>query len=157
LTPWAKRIAVALTISIAVNLLLAGYLVGNRFRSQQSANVGFGPGYGPGRGIGRMMGGGRGVGNCAFRGRPAIRAAIEPRESELSAHREAITKARDAVRAAFGSEPFDRGAAEQALTTLRLRSQQGQEATHHAIVETAVRGTAEQRLELARDFSASDP
>lgn len=156
MTPWAKRLAVALTISIAVNLLLAGYLVGNRFRSQQSAVVGFGPGHGPGMGIGRMMGGGQGMGNCAGRGRPAIRAAIEPRESELSTHREAIAKARDVVREALGRDPLDRGAAEQALATLRLQSQQGQEATHHAIVEAAAHATPEQRKKLAAEFGASD-
>jgi Spy/CpxP family protein refolding chaperone len=162
MTPWAKRLAVALTISIAVNLLLTGYLVGNRFRNQQSAVVGFGAGsgrgmgMGPGMGNGRGMGKGLGMGNCAGRGRPAIRAAIEPRENELSKHREAIAKARDVVRETLGRDPLDRGAAEQALLTLRLQSQQGQEATHHAIVEAAARATPEQRRELANEFGTSD-
>jgi hypothetical protein len=77
--------------------------------------------------------------------------------SHACAYREAISKTRDAVSARFGSEPFYRGAAEQALTPLRLHSQQGQEVNHHSIADAAVRATAEQQLELARDFRVSDP
>ena len=97
MTPWAKRLAIALSISIGINLLLAGYVLGYGLRRPQAAIGGFGVGHGPGMGMGRGMGNGprmgmgRGTGNGPGmgygmgNGRPALRAAIDLRENDIAA------------------------------------------------------------------------
>ena len=168
MTPWAKRLAIALSISIGINLLLAGYVLGYGLRRPQAAIGGYGEGHGPGMGMGRGMGHGpgmgmgRGMGNCAGMGngagcaRPALRAAIDLRESELRVCRQEIAKARDAVRDALAREPLDRAEIEQAFAKLRTQTGRGQELTHQAIVEAAARATSEQRRELAIEFGPDD-
>jgi hypothetical protein len=170
MTPWAKRIAIALALSIGVNLLLAGYVLGYGLRRSRTAvgaigagngpamGAGRGMGHGPGMGMGmgRGMGNGLGTGSGAGCRRPALRAAIELRGSDLRTSRQEIDKARDTVRVALEHEPLDRAALEQALATLRTQSGRGQELTHQAIVDAAVRATPEQRRELANEFGSGD-
>jgi Spy/CpxP family protein refolding chaperone len=156
MTPWAKRLAVALTISIAGNLLLGGYLIGFTFRTQPSVAVSANPERGRGMGMGRGRGNGPGMGLGLGRGRHAIRAAVEPKESELRAHREAIAQARNRVRDTLVNEPLERNGLEQALASLRAQSQRGQELTHQAIVDAATRATPQQRRELADEFGSGE-
>jgi hypothetical protein len=166
MTPWAKRIAIALAVSVGVNLLLAGYVFGYGLRRPQTAAIGErngpamvmgrGMGLGPGMGMGRGMGNGPGMGSGTGCRRPALRAAIELRGNDLRACRQEIDKARDNVRVVLGHEPLDRAALEQALAALRAQSGRGQELTHQAIVDAAVRATPEQRRELANEFGSGD-
>ena len=168
MTPWAKRLGIALTISLGVNLLLAGYVLGYGLRRPQAAIGGFGAGHGPGMGLGRGMGSGprmgmgrrmgnsSGMGNGMGRGRPALRAAIDLRGNDLRACRQEIAKARDTVRDALAREPLDRTGLEQALANLRSQTGRGQELTHQAIVDAATRATPEQRRELADEFGWVD-
>lgn len=161
MTPLAKRLAIALTLSVGVNLLLAGYVLGYGLHRPQTTigtmGAGNGPGMGTGHGLG--MGMGHAMGSCPGMGngtgcrRPALRAALGLRENDIRAYREEIDKARDNVRVALEHEPLDRSALEQALATLRTQSGRGQELTHQAIVDAASRATLEQRRELANDFA----
>ncbi len=169
MTPWAKGLTIALTLSIGGNLLLAGYVFGYGLRRPQMAVGKFGMGNGPGMGgMGRGMGPGHGMGmghamgNCPGMGsgsgcgRPALRAAIELRGGDLRASRLEIDKALEAVRATLEHEPFERAALEQALTNLRAQSGRGQELTHQGIVDAAARSTPEQRHELAIELGPGD-
>jgi uncharacterized membrane protein len=168
MTPLAKRLAIALTLSVGVNLLLAGYVLGYGLRRPQTTigtigagngpamGMGRGMGRGPGMGMGHAMGSCPGMGNGTGCRRPALRAALGLREDDVRTYREEIDKARDNVRVALEHDPLDRLALEQALATLRTQSGRGQELTHQAIVDSASRATLEQRRELANEFGTGN-
>ena len=162
MTPWAKRLAIALALSIGVNLLFAGYVLGFGLHGPRAVGGAIGMGNGPGMGMGRGMGRGSGMGMGHGMGsgtgcrRPALRTAIELRGNDVRACRQDIDKARDTVRVVLGHEPLDRAALEQALATLRAQSGRGQELTHQAIVEAATRAAPEQRHQLADEFGSAN-
>jgi uncharacterized membrane protein len=144
MTPMTKRLAVALAISLGVNLLLAGVLVG--MRAQRFLHRGPPPPASfaasaekPERGAPRFRHGG-------------MKRAFGEHRQEFKERRQQSAAARGAVRAALEREPFDKAELERALESLRRETAESQLLLHRALVETAAAGGQEARRELARDF-----
>jgi uncharacterized membrane protein len=142
MTPLAKRLSIALAVSIALNLLLAGILVGRAFHR----------------------------GPLPDRDKPALhrerdgrraplRGLYREHDDELRDKRRAIGAARRTARAALEAEPFDRAALERALEALRKETGASQEIMHKAIVDAASKGSPEERKKLgfALDRTALGP
>jgi hypothetical protein len=133
-TPLAKRLAIALVISVALNLLCIGFFVGRAFKGPRDRE------------------------RKALRGDarawhdPRLRKAFAERHVDMAARRDSARRARDAVREALRATPFDRGKLETALAELRAQTSKSQELSHGALVQTAVETSPEGRLKLARWF-----
>jgi len=141
MTPWSKRLAILLAVSIGVNLLLAGVLLGRGFGRPRGGHAGPRPDD-------------SGVEWREGRRHPVVREAVERRRGELSARRGAIEAARAKVRDALGRDPFDRALLEAALTNVRTETAESQALLHGALVEGAASATLEQRRELARNWDS---
>jgi uncharacterized membrane protein len=136
MTPLAQRLSIVLAISIALNLLFLGFVVGRRVR----------PFHGP-HGVPGMPSAGM---NHGARG--PLRGALAPNGPELAARRKAIQDARSRVADALERDPFDQAALESALAALRAESNQTQELVHRRIATFAASNGVEIRRELARTF-----
>lgn len=130
---WNNRFLVMLAISIGLNLVLAGVLLGSRFARGERDHAG------P---MHSGMRAGRG-----FDG------ALLPHRAELGERRRASARARDDVQAILNREPLDRAALDAALAKLRAETQRSQEILHRALGDAAVKAPPEQRRELGRWLS----
>jgi uncharacterized membrane protein len=162
MTPLSKRLIVALVISVAVNLLVGGVLVGSaiqrsRLRADR-AHAMAGP-------HGRAYDGPREAGPHGERGERKVREGgrgarrggpfgglFASHRDEMVARQEAVGIARGAVRDALTRVPFDPADLERALTGLRAETTTTQELLHRAILDAARSGDAETRTKLARGF-----
>jgi uncharacterized membrane protein len=142
MTPVTKRLAIALAISIGVNLLFAGFYLGLRVqRSKQPP---------PHASVGARM---HGVDRAGPRAHPGpSRRTFGDRHPELKEHRQKTAAARGAVRAALEQEPFDKALLERALEGLRKETSESQTLAHRALVETAARADTQARRQMATEF-----
>ncbi|MGC4095062.1 MAG: periplasmic heavy metal sensor [Polyangiaceae bacterium] len=134
MNPLTKRLAIFLALSLGINLLLGGFLLGRRFH---------GPGPQP-HGMherGPMM--------QRERGRMLKNIARKP---EWRALQSANRVARERAAGAFEQEPFDPAAADAALGALREETGRAQKALHDELLQRAKSGDANQRRELGRAF-----
>jgi uncharacterized membrane protein len=143
MTPLAKRLSIVLAVSIALNLLLGGIMLGRALhrphpppRAEREAP--------------------------AFRHeregkRAAARGLFREQSEALRDKRTAIGEARRTAQTALESEPFDRAALERALESLRKETAASQEIVHKAIVEAASKGSADERKELGRALEHAGP
>jgi uncharacterized membrane protein len=145
MTPLAKRLSIALALSVAVNLLLGGILVGRALsRPHRGA-----------RDVAREAPALRGPEHEERRG--ALRELYREHGEEFRENRRAIGEARKAARTALEAEPFDRAALENALATLRKETVASQEIMHRSILAEAEKGSAERRKELGHALSRGGP
>ncbi|HET9953382.1 MAG TPA: periplasmic heavy metal sensor [Polyangiaceae bacterium] len=129
MTPLAKKLLIALIVSVGVNLALLGFLAGRAFRPFPGPRPVSGPtGPGPRPGF--------------FAGPPA----------ELRARLHETREARARVAEALEHEPFDTATLESALRALRTETTQGQETLHAELVRRAGSATPEARRALAGQF-----
>lgn len=135
MTPWTKRLAILLAVSVGLNILLAGFWIGRHFGRPPAPPPGPEAGFELGQ-FGRRH--------------PALRTSIGRHRDEFRARREATRKARAEAREALVSPDFDRGKLERALAKLKDETAKNQELTHRAIVEAAVEARPEQRKALGR-------
>jgi len=141
-----KRLGIALAVSLAVNLLAAGFLVSralhlHRFPppAPQGAPFDEGPFLGP-RGL---------LGQAGSRNAPRVREVMRAHAGELRQGRAELHAKREAVEAALRAEPFDAAALERALGELRASTNAAQERMHAAMVDLAKKLPAEERRALA--------
>jgi hypothetical protein len=130
MNPLTKRLAILLAISVGVNLLLGGFLLGRRFHGPAAVapeHV---------RAIGMMRG---------KHGGPSKR----PEWRAFQKQRRALS---DRVAAALEHEPFDATELEAALSALRDETGRGQKTLHDDLVQRAKSGDAAFRKDLARAF-----
>lgn len=147
MTPTVKRLAIALALSVALNLFVAGFVAmrvlhGGRHHPRGPHGHFIGP-----RGL---SGGDPAI-------KQAVRGAMQRRGGELRAHGERLHAARTAVSAAFGAEPFDAPALRQALSDLRVQTELSQRLMHESLIEVAPALTPEQRARLARRVLDREP
>lgn len=144
MTPLAKRLAIAVAISLGLNLLLGGVLVGQAL--QRRAH----------RVAALERGGplGSGMHERGTRGPGAFQRTVGKRHPEFGERRKVIEAARQKVREALTREPFDKAALEAALSGLRKETEASQSLAHGALVETAASATPALRNELAREFQS---
>jgi uncharacterized membrane protein len=134
-TPLAKRLSIALAVSIALNLLLAGVFVGRALHRR--------PPPPPEREMPALRGEREGR-------RAPLRGLFREHADELREKRRAIGEARRKAQTALGAEPFDRAALESALEGVRKETVGSQEIMHRAIVEAAAKGSPDERRKLGR-------
>ena len=136
MTPLAKRLSIVLAISVAVNLLLGGIMLGRAFRHrhQPPFDVGEPPGMHAER----------------DRRKGPLRDLFREHGDALREKRRSMGDARRTAREALEAEPFDRAALERALEGLRKETVASQEIMHRAIVEAAATGPPEERKKLGR-------
>ena len=179
MTPLSKKLIIALVVSVAVNLLCAGLLVGaaihrSRMRAEHGQMMGprgMGPREGGPRDDDRRPKDDRGAQDDRGarddrrdrddrddRGR---REARGPRRGamfggiladEMLPRREEALKARAAVHDALTHEPFDAAALDRSLTALRAETAATQDLLHKKMLELTRKGDAETRAKLARGF-----
>jgi len=136
-----KRLGVALSISVALNLFFAGFVVARRlgqreppWREQGALEVD------APRHVMRAL---RHAG-----GGEHARRALEAHRDEMRAEHRAMREARRAAAAALAAEPFDRAAVERALETVRARVADSQRTAHAVVVEVAAELPPQERARL---------
>jgi uncharacterized membrane protein len=158
MTPLSKRLVIALVVSVALNLLLAGIFVGGAIqRSRVRAarpHVTLHGGDGRNRDDERGGDGRRrfdGTRERARRGGP-FGGLLASHRDEMLARRDATLAARNGVREALTHEPFDPAALDRALAALRQETATTQTLLHQAIADSARSGDAAARAKLAQGF-----
>ena len=131
MTPLAKRLLVALCISLGLNLLAAGVVLGRAFDR--------------GRGKGPHRDRDAGAERAPEKPQGAMRRPFGRRGPEGMERRRAVRQAREEARAALEKEPFDAAAFEAALGRVRAETARGQESLHQKLVEDAKRSPEERR------------
>jgi uncharacterized membrane protein len=140
MTPLAKRLWIALAVSVTVNLLLGGIMIGKAVRKPHRIQVDA-PALRPER----------------EDRRGALRELYREHGEEFKATRHAIAEARKAARAALEKDPLDRAELESALSTLRKETTASQEIMHRSILAAAETGSLEKRKELASALQRTGP
>jgi len=132
MNPLTKKLAIFLALSLGVNLLLGGFLLGRRFHGPR-------PEFPPyARGPGMLRGHGMG-----------------PKKPQWRAFQAANQAARERAAAAFEHEPFDPAALDAAFANLREETSRGQKALHDELVQLATSSDPNRRHDLARAFRRS--
>lgn len=127
-------VVIAAIVSLCVNLLLVGVMVGDRWHG------------GPGRHgswASRMME------NVPEDARPLIKQVFESHKAEFEAERERVEQARLKVAEILKADTIDRAQLEQALAELMERSQSIQKFGYQVLVEVAEKLPPETRREIA--------
>ena len=142
MTPVTRRLAIALAVSVAVNLFLVGFIAMRAYRGGRHHERGHRHGHelGP-RAFGR---------DGDPQADQAMRRVMQRREAALRAQGRKLRATRGAVSAAFRAEPFDPQALARELAELRAQTAESQRLMHEALVEVAPTLTPEQRARLAR-------
>ncbi|MHA7832860.1 MAG: periplasmic heavy metal sensor [Algiphilus sp.] len=123
-------LGIALVVSLAGNLLAAGWVLGQRVAAPQHME----------RGMLRQM-----ARHLPAEVRSPLREAMRERRRPLFEAFREVRQARQAVRAALAREPFDAEALEAALARQRAGTAALQQLMHGAMVETATSLPPEQR------------
>lgn len=124
-------VVVAAIVSVCLNLLLAGILVGGRWHDE------------PGRGrFGPMA-------NIPEDARPLVKGVFDSHKSDFDARRDAVQQARIKVAEMLKADPIDQAKLDQALSELLQQSQAMQQLGHQVMVEVAQKLPPELRREMA--------
>jgi len=142
MTPTARRLVIALAVSVALNLFLVGFIAMRAYRGGSHHERGdrHGQELGP-RALGR---------DGDPQSDQAMRRVMQRREAALRAQGQKLRATRGAVSAAFRAEPFDARVLARELAELRAQTAESQRLMHEALVEVAPTLTPEQRARLAR-------
>jgi Spy/CpxP family protein refolding chaperone len=129
-------VVIAAIVSLCINLVLAGAMVGSRWHG--------GPGrHGPFWGDGRLMA------DVPEDARPLIKQVFESHRPEFQAQREAVEQARLKVAELLKADTIDRQQLDLALGELLQRTQSIQKFGHQVLVDVAEKLPPEMRREMA--------
>jgi Spy/CpxP family protein refolding chaperone len=120
----------ALIVSVCVNLLLAGVMVGGRW-------------HGPGPWWKDLP----------DEARPIMKQAFDSHKAEFDAHRDAVQQARQKVADILKADPIDQAALDQALAELSQQSQEIRELGNTMMVEVAKQLPPEIRAQMADSWA----
>lgn len=139
-SPTARKLAVALAISIGLNLFLGGmiasaWVVKRHFREHHPPVAGLAGGF-------DFRGGIEALGGDA---RPLAREIREAYRSRLRASGRAMFESRRAVGDLLRADEIDPAKLRAALAELRARSSEAEAVMHEALVDTMLRLTPDQR------------
>ena len=147
----AKRLSIALAVSIALNLFGAGFLVSRMLHPRHP------PTLAPMLGTDDEQRGNPFMGPHGLLGSgaephlvPHVREVMRAHGDGLRQDRGALRERRRAVEDALRAEPVDAAALSQALGSLRQSTLSAQERMHTALVDLAKQLPAEDRKKLAR-------
>jgi uncharacterized membrane protein len=121
---------VALIVSVCVNLLLAGVMVG-----------------------GRWHGGGPWWMNVPEEARPIMKQAFEANKAEFDARRDAVRQARQKVADILKADPIDQAALDKALADLSQKSEAIRALGNTMMVEVAKQLSPEIRAQMADSWA----
>lgn len=138
MTVTLRSLSVALAVSLALNVFLAGFLAAQALRPSEGRPSAAGP---------MLFRAGEALGDP---GHPAIREVMRAHRQELRAHRRAIREARREVHESMVAEPFDQERLSAALASLRAETTSSQVLLHRALVQLATSMTPEQRARLSK-------
>ena len=127
MNPLTKKLAIFLALSLGVNLLLGGFMLGRHFHGPGPEMHARGPGMLRGHGMG-------------------------PKKPQWRAFQVANQAARERAAAAFEREPFDPAALDAAFASLREETSRGQKALHDELTQLAKSSDPNRRHDLARAF-----
>jgi Spy/CpxP family protein refolding chaperone len=132
-------VVAAAIVSLCLNMLLAGFLIGGRWHD--------GPGrHGP-------FGGGGFMGNIPEDARPVVKDVFESHKSEFDTRRQAVQQARQKVADLLKADSIDQAQLNQALSELLQQSQAMQQFGHQVMIEVAQKLTPQQRREMADSWA----
>jgi Spy/CpxP family protein refolding chaperone len=134
-----KRLVIALSLSVSVNLFFAGFAVARHLLWQRSFAM-HGPMLGP-----RGFMGHAGLGNAS----PDVRRILEQQGGTLREQHGALRAARAKVSEALKTDPFDKARLGTALAELQAQTSRMQSTMHATLVEVAASLDASQRKRLA--------
>ena len=144
MTPMTQRLAIALAVSLGLNLLFAGVFVGLRIQRMghraAPAPSFVASGHHPERAAPR------------FRPDGPRHGFFREMRPELKERKQKVSGARAAVRAALEKDPFDQASLEQALEALRKETTESQLLAHQALAKSAADSDLEARRRLASEF-----
>jgi uncharacterized membrane protein len=144
--PAQKRLAIALAVSVCLNLFFLGFAVGRRVHRPDRHLHERGAMHHPGMELGPhgflRRAGLRDAG-------PDVERILRERRGALRERRAAIEAARHGVAQSLRAEPFDAQRFRTALGTLQTETAQLQTQMHGAFVDVASSLSAEQRQRLA--------
>jgi uncharacterized membrane protein len=121
---------VALIVSVCVNLLLGGIMVGGRWHH-----------------------GGPWWREIPEEARPIMKQAFESHKAEFDAHREAVRQARQKVADILKADPIDQAALDQALADLSQKSEAIRALGNAMMVEVAKQLPPDLRAQMADSWS----
>lgn len=127
-------VVVAAIVSLCLNMLLAGLMVGGRWHD--------GP---PGRG---PFGGGL-MGNIPEDARGVVKDVFRSHKDDFDTHRKAVEQARLKVAELLKADTIDQVRLNQALGELLQQSQAMQQFGHQVLIDVAQKLTPDQRREMA--------
>lgn len=139
MTPLARKLSIALAVSVALNLFALGFLAARGFHGHHGHA-------GPPNAREELHARG---GRKAHGFGPYAAELSEARRTAMRSHRRGIAAAQRAVIQALAAEPFDRAALQAALQALRTQQAAAGEAAHEALVELAAKLDATGRRALA--------
>jgi uncharacterized membrane protein len=129
-------VRIALAVSLAANLLLVGFVVGQAI-------------HGPWREHGGQLTIEKLTGKMPPEVRDVVRASLRERRPEIANKMAAVREARAEVRAAIGAEPFDPARLAAAFAAVRDRSRAVQEDVQAAAVEAIAKLPPDTRRKLS--------
>jgi uncharacterized membrane protein len=132
----STRVRIVLAVSLAANLLLAGFVVGQVIHH-------------PWREHGGQLTIERLTGKMPPEVRDVVRASLRERRPEIANKVAAVREARAEVRAAIGAEPFDPARLAAAFAAVRERSRAVQEDVQSAAVEAIAKLPSDVRRKLS--------
>lgn len=139
MNPLTKRLAIVLAVSLGINLLLGGFLLGRRFHGGPPP-------------IPSGIASGHGHGFPLLRERMRMKRGMGEMRPDWRAFQSDHRAARERVARAFEQEPFDPAELDAALAALREQTTRGQKTLHDELAEQAKTGDATVRQNLARSF-----
>lgn len=125
---------VAVIVSLCLNLLLGGLLIGGRWHD------------GPGR---HWRSGESFLMRVPEDARPIVKSVFDAHKAEFDAHRQQIADARQKVAELMKADVIDRAQLDLALAELQQRTQTMQQFGHQVMLEVAEKLPAELRREMA--------
>lgn len=137
-----KRLAIALAISVAANLFVAGFVIARAVYHMPHHHAGM---HGPFLGPHGMLRDQRGPLADAIRG------AMRRHAEQFRSQRAQLREAQRTVHAALTAQPYDAKALASALEGLRASTAQSQKLMHDVLLELAGTLAPEQRHELLRN------
>ena len=133
----SKWLIWALAVSVVVNLLLAGFVIG-----RMSGDFGFGGGIGAAPKMPQLR-------FLEDDRRREVTQGLETRKALKPILRE-LRRSQGVIRAAFETEPFDQEALSAALAEFRRRLEESQALSHKKLVAVVAKLTPDERRKLAR-------
>jgi len=126
----------AAIVSLCLNMLLAGFLIGGRWHDGPPGRWGGGP-----------------MANIPEDAREVAKGVFDTHRSEFDQRRQAVQQARQKVADVLKADPIDQAQLNQALSELLQQSQAMQQFGHQVMIEVAQKLTPQQRREMADSWA----